>query len=446
MAEEGNFAVDWQSNPEWRTGRITPANLKEMKWLWFVTLFANLNVQISWPEVIRLITEQGNWGKGLLLSLFPLGGLWLLWFTIRRHFKTRAIAASLLNLPTCPGIIGAQFKGMIELPPTFPRGRQFAVTLSCRKATRARRRFSEEELWSEKQVVLAVPGPRGAQLPFAFVVPKELPHSSNMSFDVFYRWLVDVSVMSDTDTLEISFLVPLLPARASVPATAASSNGAAIPPPLPTSSVTTSTPAPSPPSPAASSGALADLLRQVAIAATAIEARGDRLLFQYSSKRFVIGGVISLICAVFAFLFALSIYTDHGLSAGRDTFTSIFPAGVGVLFLLGALAFLGDSLTVEAGPTEIEVVRRLFSIRTKHYRVPVSALKGVNIKGAGQAGVGSSTTFYYSVVLQLKNGGRITVGDGIKGQANARLIARIFELKYGFQQTSVRAEPMVSPA
>lgn len=446
MAEDGNFAVDWQSNPEWRTGRIKPANLKEMKWFWFVTLFANLNAQISWPEVIRLITEQGNWGKGLLLSLFPLGGLWLLWFTVRKHLKTRAIATSLLYLPTCPGIIGTPLTGTIELPSAFKRGQQCSVTLSCRKATRSRRgNISEEGLWSEKQVVLAVPGPRGPQLPFAFAVPSELPPSSNVSLDIFYRWFVHVSGDVSTDDLNISFPIPLISAATAAPILAADSSTTAVPqlhhipsspPAIPTSQ------RPSTAGPAA----LASLLRQVAPGTVHIEDRRDSLVFHYSSKRFRMGGVIGLICAVFAFLFALTIYNDHAQFVRQDAFASIFPAGVGVLFLLAALAFLGDSLMVEAGPAEIEVVRRLFGMQMKHYLVPVSALKNVSIKSAGNAGVGSSTAFFYNVVLQLKSGARITVGDGIKGYENAQVIARIFEQKYGLQKTAVRAEPMVPTA
>lgn len=434
MAEDGNFAVDWQSNPEWRTGRIKPANMQEMKKLWVFALFLNLIVQFTWFGIFGLIMKEGSWGKGLLLSLFPLGGLWLLWYTVRKQLQTNAIATALLRLTTCPGIIGAQLKGMIELPPTFQSGRQFAVTLSCRKVEKIKRDTSEEELWSEKQVVLAVPGSRGAQLPFAFVVPTEQPHSSDTSFPIFYRWYVCVAEATATDGLDISFPVPLLPASVSTPATAVSSNGAAIPLPLPTSSVTTSTPTPSLPSPAVASDTLASLLRQVTQDVLTIEAGSDRLLFRYSNTRFLLLGFYLLI---FAAIFLLGPLIKGKL---------LFFGGIGVLFLLGALYFIGNTLTVEAKSTELEVIHRVLGIRVRYYRVPVSSLKNVLVRGDGEAWVGNGTVFYYKVALRLKSGARITIGDGIKGQANARLIARIFELKYGLQQTAVRAEPMVPMA
>lgn len=441
MAQNGNFVVDWQSNPEWRTGRIKPANMQEIKKLWVFALFLNLIVQFTWFGVFGLIMQQGSWGKGLLLSLFPLGGLWLLWYTVRKQLQTNAIATALLRLATCPGIIGAPLKGIIELPPSFQRGRQFAVTLSCRKVEKIKRDTSEEELWSEKQVVLAVPGPRGAQLSFAFVVPTEQPHSSDTSFPIFYRWYVCVTETTATDDLDISFPVPLLPAPVNTPPTAVSSNGAAISqPPVSAPPAPIFTPAPSLPSPAVASDTLADLLRQVAQNVLTIEAGNDRLLFRYSSTRFLLPGFYLIVFA------AIFLFGPLLKSSRYDLFELLFPSGVGVLFLLGAIYFIGNTLTVEAKSTELEVIHRVLGIRVKYYRVPVSSLKSILVRGDGEAWVGNGTVFYYKVVLRLKSGGRITVGNGIKGQVNARLIARIFEQKYGLQKTAIRAEPMVPMA
>lgn len=435
MTQNGNFVVDWKSNPEWRTGRIKPANMQEMKKLWFFALFLNLIVQFTWFGIFGLIMKEGSWGNGLLLSLFPLGGLWLLWYTVRKQLQTNAIATALLRLTTCPGIIGAQLKGVIELPPSFQRGQQLAVTLSCRKVEQVKRNTSEEELWSEKQMVLAVPGSRGAQLPFAFVVPTEQPHSSDTSFPIFYRWYVCVAEATATDDLDISFPVPLLPAPVSTPATAVSNNGVAVSqPPVSAPLAPIFTPAPSLPSPAVVSDTLAGLLRQVAQDALTIEAGSDRLLFRYSSTRFFLLGFYLLI---FAAIFLLCPLIKGEL---------LFFGGIGVLFLLGALYFIGNTLTVEAKSTELEVIHRVLGIRVKYYRVPVSSLKNVLVRGDGEAWVGNGTVSYYKVALRLKNGARITVGDGIKGQANARLIARIFELKYGLKQSPVHNEPMTPTA
>jgi hypothetical protein len=112
-----------------------------------------------------------------------------------------------------------------------------------------------------------------------------------------------------------------------------------------------------------------------------------------------------------------------GLLAGD---APLVAAAFGLLVALLGLAGLGGSLTVRATAAGIGVERRLFGIPSRYRQLPANRIAEITMKiemAVGQPG--RERARYYRLKARGLGGHKLTVGDGIPGEANAQRLRRL---------------------
>ena len=169
----------WKWREDWAEG-ISRANTKgTMLFAWLFAILWNL---ISIPLLFVLpseIFDKHNYAA-LLGLLFPIVGVGLMIWAVRKTIEWRKFGQSIFRMSTLPGVIGGDLTGSVEVPAGFDPGQDFDVTLSCvnRKTTGSGKTQSTTEtvLWQEQaRSVKAIAGTEamGTGVPVQFVIPSD---------------------------------------------------------------------------------------------------------------------------------------------------------------------------------------------------------------------------------------------------------------------------------
>lgn len=367
------------------------AELRSSPWAAFLWLFVALGVPI-WASAIRLTFGRLRFGR---LTLEP---------------------------DPVPGSLGGHVGGSVRVPLRHRVAADYRVTLSCVRSRRIPSRNgssrSEAVVWSAECVPVVEREGRSVRLRFTFDVPQHLPASEETSEDYHY-WGVRVRGSVPGVDLDQAFRVQV--ERSDPPRLAAR------PAPRQEPSVH---------------------LERSGSAGVRVDRRPGHAIVEYRVGRE--WGTALGVTAFGVFFLAVPLGllgTILGLGAsgeGPDLLPILFAAPfvtvfglVGLLLVVLGLYLLLNGLTVRLSASEVEAVRRLLFLRRTH-REPVDRVEGVEMKIQGQVGSGAKARVSYKLVARLKGGGRLPLGDGIRGPALASELARVVTETTGLPVKEVR--------
>ena len=393
---------------------------KELAASWFVTVvWLGLSAPLVWA--MRTDAELRGSPWVLLTALFPLFGLFMLASALRLSLAWMRFGRLELEPDPNPGSVGGHVGGSVALPIRHRQAEDYRVTLSCvrsrMKETSDGRRRSESVVWSDEGVPTVERRGRGVRLRFTFQVPDGLP-STEPESDDHHVWAVRVEGRVPGVDLDRIFDVPVKagvpPSEARLPALVRDDAG---------------------------------MGRGDRIASTRIHRRGGATVLDYPVGRELGMGVGLTAIGAFFFAFPVGLVwttVREGLSTdGFGLLVGLFAAPIVLVFALvgGLLTILGlfvllNGLTVEISAGNL-VSRRRVLIPLPARTARVDEVERVEMKIGGQVGSGARARVSYRVVARLVRGGRLVLGDGIRGGPAARALAGVITEATGLEVQEV---------
>ncbi|MEW8693322.1 MAG: DUF3592 domain-containing protein [Candidatus Thiodiazotropha endolucinida] len=200
----------WLARPEWADNRILSGARTGVYVLWFITVIWNalsIPAAIAVPEVWR---KEGE--LALIILLFPLVGLVLLYWALRKVREWRRFGATPLVMDPFPGAIGGDLGGEFEFNVPYQPKMACEVTLSSLysyvSGSGKNRSRHEEVKWQDSGYAQVEPAGRGMRLRFRFSVPEGLQPSEEESGD-FYLWRLNIKSEIPGVDLDRSFTIPV---------------------------------------------------------------------------------------------------------------------------------------------------------------------------------------------------------------------------------------------
>lgn len=405
----------WLLNDKWQTASIR----SNAKWtMWFGWGFAGLWSLISAPMpfvIYEEVTQKQN-TIALVGLLFPIIGIALLVWAIRRTLEWRALGATPVVLDPFPGSIGGHVGGTIDLRMPYDSKHRFMLTLSnihvYVSGSGDNRRSREDALWQEELVGHTESGPLGTRLSFRFDVPEgQVESDADQSGDSFHIWRLNVRAELPSVTLDRDFNIPVY-------ATATGSQH------------------------------LAD--RQVASARAerdAMHAEAIRKLVRVSNVG--VGKMLSypigqnpwanlagiVIGSTFAGAGGWMIVKEEMLPFG-----GIF-ALVGGLITLAALYMVFKSLDVTVEGNTIRSTRRILGIPVRRCELSRSSFRRFDLRESLKTQSGGKHVTYYKVVGIGRDEQTIVLGEGFRGQSQARAATAFLARELGLREIKDSEKP-----
>ncbi len=382
----------WQSRAEWVDNRIR-SNAKATLWVsWGFAIVWNA---ISAPIPFMLPEELAKGNQLALIGLlFPLVGLGLLAWAIRRTLNWRRFGITPLVMDPFPGAIGGDVGGAVELRLAYSHKHRFQVTLTCNHVYTRRTSDGTETVrdakWQDEQQAEVQPGMHGTRLRFLFQPPDELPDSSEGDTS-WYEWTVQISADLAGADFNRSWELPVCKdagrqtARAKIELRQS----------------------------AADSPELLGKLVQVRETGAGVE-----LYYPYLRNP---GMALTLLVTGGGFVgFAWLFHAAAGKAGPPAFFLGLFVV-FGALLLVGGLYILGNSLRVTAGTKGLSTVREIFGMRFARH-VAMDEITRIEKSIGMQSKQGTRTTAYYRIRVHTRDGRKITVGSGIPGASRVEAI------------------------
>jgi hypothetical protein len=398
----------WLLNDDWQTETIR-SNARSSMWgAWAFAIFWNAIASaapfLAWREIV----QNENW-LGLIALTFPLVGIGLLGWAIRRTLEWRRFGPAPVTLDPFPGSIGGHAGGTIDLNLPFDPNARFQLTLtnihSRMSGSGKNRSRKESARWQDAIVAHAEPSGKGTRLTFRFEVPEGLNESDAEQGESYHLWRLNLAAaMAGTD-LDRDYEIPVY-------ATARQSRRLA--------KYTIAK--------ARQEQATIDDQAVRKIARLSHAAIGKRMFFpmgRFFSAQ--LGGI--LVGVIFA---AAGWYL--AVAEGHAIFGSIF-GGVGGLIGLSCLYLMCNSLEVVQTNSGIRTIRRLLGIPIARTDLQRGEIVGLAKKSSFKTQSGGRHIVYYNILATDRSGGKHIVGEGFEGAGQAkaaiRLITREFNLPVG---------------
>jgi hypothetical protein len=401
----------WLLNDSWKTPVVRSSSKNAMWLAWGFAAFWNL---ISAPLPFLLyeeVTRKDNY-IALIGLLFPLVGIGLLVWAVRRTLEWRRFGAAPVTLDPFPGSIGGHVGGTIDLNMPFDPNARFELTLnnlhSYMSGSGSDRSRREEAEWQDTIAAYAEPGANGTRLIFRFDVPEGLTPSDAERDDSYYIWRLDLRAELPGTDIDRSYDIPVY-------ATSALSQHL---------------------SDRAAQKARAEQsvlddesVREIITIRNGIG--GKQLL--YPMGRHVgpaIGGV--LVGVIFAaagwWLFA---------EEGQSIFGGVFGI-VGLLIGIFGLYLVFNSFEVTKQAGEIHTVRRLLGIPISHQQMHQNSFVRFEKKSMMKSQSGGKHIIYYSIYAVDRQGNELLLGEGFRGESEARAAIRVFSRELGLHEVPDR--------
>ena len=395
----------WLLNDNWQTPTIRSASKTAMWGAWAFAVFWIL-ISAALPFLIyEEVAEKENY-LALVGLLFPLIGIGLLVWAIRRTREWTRFGAAPVTLDPFPGSIGGHVGGTIDLNLPFDASTQFQLTLtnihSYMSGSGDDRSRKEKAAWQDALVAHAAPGGKGTRLTFRFDVPEGLDAADADKDDSYYAWRLNLKAELDGTDLDRDYDIPVY-------ATAQVSKY------LSDAAVQTAR---------AKQNAIDDAsIRKVF--ELQFDTSGKRML--YPMGRYfgsTLGGFVigSLFAGVGWYLV---------VQMGERLFGGVF-GGVGALIALVCLYLMFNSLEVSKEMNSIRSVRRWLGIPISRKIMHLNEFLRLDKDSTFQTQSGGKHVMHYSILAIDKSGNKMTVGEGFKGENEAkaamRFIAQEFSL------------------
>lgn len=400
---EGKGAVE---RKDWRRGQSRSNVGRELAAGWFILALWSV---LTAPLAYKLWTDDqirsSPWAW--FMGLFVVVGLLMAVSTTRRTLAWLRFGRLTLDLDPSPGSLGGHVGGSLKVGLRAPDPDAFRVTLSCvHSVVRGRgknRSRSERVVWSQEQAPALERASRGVRIGFTFAVPDHLPATQPHSNDYHY-WAVRIVGRVPGLDLDQSFQVPVEATPEPLLARA---------PALETGSVAA-------PDPWAESP-------------VSVREEGRETVMWFPAFRTPAMGfgltVTGLVFTGFPATMLVSVARELMGSGAFGVGMLVMASPVLLIFsVVGlALVMLGvyellNALTVRLTAETLTTRRRMlvFGI-TRSARV--AEVERVELKITGQTGSGAAARVAYTLTAHLAGGGRIVLGDGIRGPALAGAVA-----------------------
>jgi hypothetical protein len=395
----------WLLNDDWQTETLRSNSKNSM---WGAWAFAALWNLISSPTpflAYREIVEKENY-VAIVALLFPLVGMLLLYWAIKRTLEWRRFGPAPLTLDPFPGSIGGHVGGTIELNQRYDSQARYQLTLTSISSyisgsgkNRSRR---EKAQWQDKLVAHSEMTATGTRLTFRFDVPEGLGESdAEQDTDSYNIWRLNLHAELAGPDIDRDYDIPVY-------ATGEKSRRM---------------------SERAVQSARSEQNRidDEAVQKSVDLRRGMHgTTLHYPMFRHLDSMIIGL---VFGAIFGgagwfLVFKESHAI------FGSVF-GSVGLLIGIFSLYMGLNSLQVSQDGMSIRTVRRILGIPVKRREMRRDAFDHFDKKSSMQKRSGSKSTMYYSVYAVDTIGNRMAVGEGFKGDNEANAAIRLFTRELG---------------
>ena len=400
------FAGDpWLANDDWRANSIRSGSRNSMWFAWGFAIFWNAISSITPFIAYYEIVKNDNYII-LVALLFPLIGIGLLVWAVRRTLEWRRFGPAPLVLDPFPGSIGGQVGGTIDLGLPFDRAARFRVTLtnihSYVSGSGKNRSQREDARWQDAMLAHAEPAGGGTRLTFCFDVPEGLHESDAVRDDDYYLWRLNLAAEIPGADLDRDYDIPVFATREQ-------------------------------------SRSMSDLaMDRARFEQAALDEQTARGLINLeqgpTGKRMVfpmgrnagpslIGLLIGSVFAILGWYLAFR--------EGHWLFGLVF-GGLGLLVAVASFYAISNSLVVTRTSAGIRAVRRLLGLPISETKLRHGDIVALDKVSTMRSRSGSKHTVYYNVCAVDRAGNNHVIADGFKGigQADAaiRLIAREFDL------------------
>jgi len=403
----------WLLNDAWQTPTILSSSKSAMWGAWAFAAFWNL---ISAPLPFLLyeeVTQKDNY-LALVGLLFPLVGVGLLVWAIRRTLEWRRFGAAPVTLDPFPGSIGGHVGGTIDLAIPYDANIRFQLTLnnlhSYVSGSGKSRSRKEEAEWQDTMVAFAEPGTRGTKLTFRFDVPAGLSPSDTDHDDSYHIWRLNLSAELPGTDLDRSFDIPVYE-------TATASRR------LPDRALQT----------ARHEQNIVDDESVGRIVTVKSGGTGKQLHYpmgRHFSSAF--SGI--LVGAIFAAAgWFLAVHEDQSIFGG------VFGL-VGTLIAVFCLYLIVNSLEVSRQAADIISVRRLLGIPISRQTMHQNSFVRFRTKSTMKTQSGGKHTVFYSILGVDRQGNEILLGEGFKGESESRAAMRLMAREFGLRELPVPGE------
>jgi len=389
----------WLLNTDWRTRMIRSNSKSSMYLTWGIAAFWNL---ISAPlpfTVYREVLQKENY-VALVAILFPLIGIGLIVWAIRRTLEWKRFGAAPVALDPFPGAIGGNVGGMIDIRQAFESSAVFRLTLTSIHSymsgsgdSRSRR---ESAKWQDSQVAHVQPGPTGTRLTFRFNVPRDLQESDAARKDSeYYLWRLNVQADLEGVDFDRDYEIPVY-ATGEESSQISARN-------------------------LQSARGESDRLDDAAVLTNIrhkVGANGAELLYPAGRNR-----VSALIGTIAGGLFAATgifLISAQGLLFIGGVFASL-----GSLLLLASLYSVFNSLQVIRDAASVKTVRRVLGFPVRRRKLNNRDFVRFGRRSTFQTQAGNRHVMHYSIFLEDNRGQKLVVGEGLKGEGEARAAIRL---------------------
>ena len=387
----------WLANADWQGGAIRSNAKSSMYFAWGFAACWNL---ICAPVIFILpgeVLDEGNLAA-LMGLLFPVVGVGLIVWAVRRTREWRTFGPAPLLLDPFPGAIGGHVGGTLDVTLPYDARHQFVLTLTLLRSSVSgsgkNRKRSESAKWQETQTAHASFGGQGTRLTFRFDVPGGLEESdANKDGGTYYIWRLNLSANLPGADLDRDYEIPVYA----------------------TGKVSTRLSDFAVEEALASSEAL-DTRMVSDVLNIAHTANGPAMIFPML-RNLSLGIGLMLFGGIFAGVgvFLWSQESEHFLGA---TFTV-----VGSLVCVFALYQLFNSLEVTASSGKIKSVRRWMGVPIKTTVMNRADFQQFKQKESFSSQSGGKHTVHYALDALDRRGNRLRVGEGFKGVNQVRAAA-----------------------
>ena len=390
----------WLLDDAWQTATIRSSSKASMVGVWLFAAVWNL-VSAPLPFVLyEEVVDKQNF-IALVGLLFPLVGVGMLVWAIRRTLEWRRFGPTPVTLDPFPGSIGGHVGGTIELNEPFDSANEFQLTLTNLRSdvsgsgkNRSRR---ESAKWQDTIVAHAESSAAGGtRLTFRFDVPEGLTESdAKREGDTYTIWRLAITAELDGADLDRSFDIPVY-------ATATRSRQ------LSQLAVERGREKQS----ARAEKAARDRIRII----TGMDGRSlyyPMLRNAWSQLGgFIVGCTFAAIGAYLA------------VAEGQRLFGSVF-GGIGGLVALATVYGMFNSLEVTRDASGFKTVRRWLGIPVRRQQMGKHEFQHFEKDSRFQQQGGGKHVMHYNVCAVDRSGRKVVVGEGFRGASEANAAIRL---------------------
>ena len=396
----------WLANDKWQTAVIKSGSKTAMYASWAFAAFWNL-ISAPLPLVIYTeVTEKNNL-PALLGILFPLVGIGLITWAVKRTLEWNRFGAAPVTLDPFPGSIGGHVGGTIDVNLPYDASTQFSLTLTSLRSyvsgSGKNRSRQESAEWQDTLGAHVSSGARGSRLSFRFEVPDNLEESdADQSEGSYYLWRLNIRADLPGVDIDRDYEIPVY----ATGETSADLSEFSI-------------------RQARRQQNRIDVQLIEKLVETSYQAGGR--VMRFPMGRNLLSGLGGLVFG--AFFTATGWYLVK--YEGQLFMGGVFGL-VGLLIVISAFYFVLNSLEVAQEGGDIRTVRRILGIPVKRGQMRRADFVRFAKKASATTQSGGKHVIHYSVSAVDRHGQKLLVGEGFKGasqaEAAADFIARAFGL------------------